>query len=111
MQVTDSRGVVVAVTNSEWRGLSIFRAPLNPECESSTDPLAECQSEVLDEPAGWAQPDFDDSTWTLATEYTAEEVRPKEGYTQVTWDSTARLIWADDLNVDNTILWRYTVTG
>lgn len=111
LQVIDSRGAVVAVTNSEWRGLSIFRAPLNPECESSTDPLAECQSEVLDEPTGWAEPDFDDSNWALATEYTAEEVRPKEGYTQVTWDSSARLIWADDLNVDNTILWRYTVKG
>jgi len=111
LQVTDPRGVVVAVTNSEWRGLSIFRAPLNPECASSTDPLAECENEILEEPTGWAQPDFDDSTWAQATEYTAEEVRPKEGYTQVTWDPTARLIWADDLNVDNTILWRYTVTG
>jgi hypothetical protein len=111
LQVTDSSGAVVAATSSDWRGLSIFRAPLNTDCESSSDPLADCESEILPEPAGWAEPGFDDSGWSPATEYTEAEVQAKDGYTQVTWDATAKLIWADDLNVDNTILWRYTVTG
>lgn len=111
LQITDSSGAVVAATNSDWRGLSIFRAPLNTECESSTDPLAECENEILAEPDGWAEPGFDDSGWSPATEYTEAEVQAKDGYTQVTWDAAAKLIWADDLNVDNTILWRYTVTG
>ncbi len=111
LQVTDSSGAVVAATSSDWRGLSIFRAPLNTDCESSADPLADCESEILPEPAGWAEPDFDDSDWSPATEYTEAEVQAKDGYTQVSWDATAKLIWADDLNVDNTILWRYTVTG
>ena len=109
LQIRDSEGEVVAVTDSGWRGLSIFRAPLNIECESSADPLAECESEIIPEPAGWAEPDFDDSDWSSAIEYTADEVQAKDGYTQVSWDASARIIWADDLNVDNTILWRFTV--
>ncbi len=109
-QITDnSTGEVVAVTDGTWQGLAIQRAPLNTECESSSDPATECQSESLDEPDGWTDAAYDDGDWEAATVYTAEEVQPKEGYDQIAWDAGAQLIWTSDLNVDNTILWRVTV--
>jgi hypothetical protein len=111
VQIKDSSGAVIAATDSTWRGLSIFRAPLNEDCVSSSDPLSACQSEVTPEPEAWTSPDFDDSTWSPAVEYTEGEVNAKDGYTQITWDQSAHLIWASDLHIDNTILWRYTITG
>ncbi len=44
-------------------------------------------------------------------EWSAGDVTPKDGYDEITWDDTARLIWGDDLNVVNTILVRTVVTG
>jgi hypothetical protein len=109
-QITDNvTGEVVAVTDGSWQGLAIQRAPLNTECESSSDPATECQSESLDEPDGWTDADHDDDDWEAATVYTADQVQPKEGYDQIAWDADAQLIWTSDLNVDNTILWRVTV--
>jgi hypothetical protein len=109
VQVTDTAtGEVVAASNSDWTGLVIHTAPTNPECESSSDPEAECENDISTEPDGWADPDFDDSSWTAATTYTADEVGAKEGYDDVDWDSSASLIWSDDLETDNTILWRTT---
>lgn len=110
VQVTNTEtGEVVAGSGDTWRGLVIHTAPTNPECEQSSDPAAECESDITDEPAGWADPDFDDSSWAVATTYTAEEVGAKEGYDEIRWDPTAALIWSGDLETDNTILWRATV--
>ncbi|MEI6497811.1 MAG: PEBP family protein, partial [Actinomycetota bacterium] len=111
-QFTDtSTGKVVATTSTAWKGLVIFRAPLNTDCVKSTDPLTACQHEILSEPDGWTSPTFDDSAWVAATEFTAAEVGPKEGYDTITWVPDAKLIWSSDLKVDNTILWRVTVPG
>jgi len=110
MQVREkASGRVVAVTSPEWRGLVIQRAPLNPECVSSSQPQADCQSTTLVEPPGWRSPEFDDSQWPTATVYTADQVGVKEGYEAIAWDGTASLIWGPDLKLDNTILWRFTV--
>jgi len=110
-QFTDtSTGEIVAVTNGDWRGLVIQTAPLNSECEKSTNPNTECQFENLDEPADWTSSNFDDSTWQPATVYTADEVGVKEGYETITWDANAELIWGSNLNTNNTILWRLTIT-
>jgi hypothetical protein len=110
-QITDTRtGEVVARTNGTWRGLVIHAAPTNTECESSADPDVDCQFVIVDEPAGWIDAEFDDSAWLAATEYTAEEVGAKDGYNEVAWAPEAKLIWSSDLKVDNTILWRVTVT-
>ena len=38
-------------------------------------------------------------------------MRPKDGYTTIQWDDSARLIWGSDLKLDNTILLRLTVTA
>jgi hypothetical protein len=70
-----------AVTNSEWRGFVIQTAPLNVKCEKSAD-------------------------WANATSYLADAVGVKDGYNEITWDSTAEIIWGSNLNTNNTILWR-----
>ena len=111
-QITDtSTGKVVATTTTGWRGLVVHRAPLNTDCLSSANPSTDCQHEITPEPADWTSPTFDDSAWTAAIQYTAVEVGPKEGYDTITWSPAAALIWSGDLKIDNTILWRATVTA
>lgn len=110
-QITDlSTGEVVAATDADWRSLVVQRAPLNTDCADDPDPDETCEFATVDIPADWTSPGFDDSAWVPATEWTAAEVSPKEGYDEITWDSTARLIWGTDLEVDNTILLRATVS-
>ncbi len=111
-QITDtSTGKVVATTTTGWRGLVVHRAPLNADCLSSADPSTDCQHEITPEPTDWTSPTFDDSAWTAAIQYTAAEVGPKDGYDTITWSPAAELIWSGDLKIDNTILWRATVTA
>ncbi len=110
LQVTDtSSGDVVAVTNDAWRALVIDQAPLNPECESSSDPLRDCQSSVVEAPDGWTEVDFDDSDWASATIWSEADVAPKDGYDEIAWDGSAELVWGPDLEVDNTVLLRVTI--
>jgi len=112
MQVREkASGRVVAATSPQWRGLVIQQAPLNPDCVGSSQPLVDCQSLNLVEPAEWTSPGFDDSKWPTATVYTADQVGVKDGYEAISWDASAQLIWGPDLKLDNTILWRYTVAG
>ena len=69
-QFTDTTtGNVVATTSSAWKGLVIFRAPLNADCVTSLDPATTCMHEILPEPTGWTSPSFDDSSWVAAREY------------------------------------------
>ncbi len=109
-QISETQsGEIVATTSEEWRGLVIHKAPLNPECEKSSQPLKECEASIAEEPADWQAKDFDDSSWATATVYTEEQIGAKFGYNDIAWDDSAKLIWADDLKTDNTILWRYQV--
>lgn len=111
-QITDTAtGQVVAATNSSWSVLVVHRAPLNTECEKDADPNATCLFEITDTPGGWVGPTFDATAWGAATEWTAAEVRPKDGYDQISWNESARLVWGADLEVDNTVLLRTTVSG
>ncbi|TDT18175.1 hypothetical protein BDK89_3792 [Ilumatobacter fluminis] len=111
-QVTDAAtGEVVAVTDDAWTALVVHRAPLNTDCEDDPVPDDTCEFEITETPEGWADADFDDSEWSDATEWSADAVNPKDGYGDIAWDSDAQFIWGADLEVDNTILLRYTVTG
>ncbi len=112
VQITDkATGSVVIATSSAWKGLVVQTAPLNPECEKSTDPTSECRFEQLDEPTDWQSPTFDPSAWTSATEYTAAEVGTKDGYDSILWDASAHLVWGSNLKTQNTILWRAPTVG
>lgn len=109
-QITDSAtGQVVAVTSSDWKTFVAHRAPLNPECEQDVDPDATCEYEINTVDSAWAAPTYDDAGWNTATEWSETAVSPKDGYNQVTWDPSAKLIWGTDLEVDNTVLLRTTV--
>ena len=111
-QITDTAtSQIVAVTSSDWRGLAIHRAPLNTECATSSSPDTDCEYESIAEPDGWMTAEFDDAAWVAANTYSADEVGAKDGYNEVDWDTNAALIWTSDLQVDNTILWRFTVAA
>lgn len=111
-QITDdSTDKVIVATSSEWQALVIQRAPLNTGCEKDPDPDATCQFKSLEAPDQWTEASFDDSGWGTATEWSAADVGPKEGYDEITWDPSAALIWGSDLKVDNTVLLRFTTSG
>ena len=85
-QITDqSSGEVITVTDSNWKALVVHRAPLNPACERDVDPDATCEVEIIDAPDDWTAANFDDSTWTAATEWTEADVDPKDGYDEISW--------------------------
>ena len=52
---------------------------------------------------------FDDSEWPHAIVHSARAVQPRRGYDRVTWDDTAKLIWGEDLEIDNTVLCRFQI--
>ena len=109
-QVTDTAtGEVVATTTSGWGALVVQEAPLNTECVDDPDPDATCEFNSIDPPAGWTDADFDDGAWAVATEWSSQEVSPKDGYDEITWAEDARFVWGSDLEVDNTVLLRFTV--
>ena len=112
VQITDTTtGKIVAATDATWRGLVIHAAPLNADCEKSPAPDKTCTSRIAEEPTGWRSAAFDDSNWPLATVYSEQAVGVKQGYLAIKWDPSAKLIWSRDLKIDNTILWRKTITS
>ena len=112
-QFTDSAtGAVLAVTDANWRCLSVHEAPLDRACEDEADPtpgVGPCRFRSAPVPEGWMSPGFDDSDWPRATEFSAAAVRPKGGYDRIAWHDGARLIWSADLETHNTLLCRLTV--
>ena len=105
-------GELIAVTDSNWAGLVIHMAPLDESCAKQSNPVAgtaPCGFTKLEEPSGWKLLGFDDSLWAKATIYSAQQVGPKQGYDEISWNPAAKLIWGPDLKKDNTILYRLTV--
>ncbi len=113
MQLTDmNTGEIVAVSSADWSCTVIHEAPLDKSCASQSNPTAgtaPCEFTDLGEPVGWKSPDFDDSSWTATTLYSANDVRPKDGYEQIRWDADAEFIWGPDLETNNTVLCRALV--
>lgn len=78
-QITDdATREIVAVTDASWSALAEQRAPLNTECERDADPEATCEFEQI--------------------------ATPKDGYNEISWDPSTKLIWGSDLEIDNIIL-------
>ncbi len=110
MQVKDAHsGDIVAVSGSQWRCKAIHIAPLNKSCEKSSNPAQDCQANIIDEPANWKSVGFNHKAWPQAIEYSESAVSPKMGYDRINWDSSAKLIWTQDLETDNTLLCSYTI--
>jgi hypothetical protein len=110
VQITDAAtGEVITVTDDSWATLVIHRAPLNTDCERDPDPDTTCLSEILGAPEDWTAAVFDDSEWVAATVWAEADVGPKDGYDQIDWDESARLVWGSDLEVDNAVLLRTVI--
>lgn len=102
---------LVAVTDGSWKVLVQNIAPLNPDCEKSSAPDLDCKFKLNPVPATWASPTFKDAAWGSATVYTATEVSPKDGYSNILWSTAAKFIWGNDLKLDNTIYLRKKITS
>ena len=86
------------VTNANWKAKCYFKGPLNRDVTHPT-----VAHTVI--PANWFAVDFDDHDWVNATTYTEERVNPKEPYYQADFKG-AQFIWSDDLDLDNTVIFR-----
>jgi len=113
MQVTEmNTNKVIAVSNKNMKCMVVHKAPLNKSCKNSSSPqagISPCEYKVIEEPLGWKKSGFDDSSWNSAVEHSKRSVRPKGGYDNINWSSNAKLIWSEDLELDNTVLCRVTV--
>jgi phosphatidylethanolamine-binding protein (PEBP) family uncharacterized protein len=111
-QIRDlSTNKVIAATDTSWKTLVINKAPLNPECVSSANPIVDCKYLNTNTPSNWSTNSFKDTVWKSATSYTKEEVGVKDGYLDISWSNTAGLIWSSDLKLDNTVLIRKTISA
>lgn len=111
-QFKDANSDVLGVTDASWRCLIAQYAPIDTTCEDAGDPqvgVGACASETQVVPADWTSVDFDDSDWASATVHSERDVGPKDGYDAISWDSSAELIWGDDLERDNIVLCRAVI--
>lgn len=112
LQIRDlTTNQIVGYTDSSWKSLVIYKAPLNPECFSSKSPLTDCRSSTIKPATNWYSSSFKDSSWTSATEFSKEEVGVKDGFFNIAWSNSSKLIWAKDLKLDNTILFRKVISA
>ena len=89
------------VSNATWKVKCYSKGPLNRDTEH---PLVA----VSDIPADWFSAGFDDSAWSLATEYPDERIRPDGNFNADDF-AGAKFIWSDDLDLDNTVIFRTRV--
>lgn len=104
---------ILAATDKTMRCLVVHRAPLDRGCADETNPVAgqgACNFSETAPPQNWTASDFDDSSWPMSVEHSAAEVSPKDGYDEITWDQSAKLVWSEDLVQDNTLLCRMTIS-
>jgi len=114
MQLTDTdTGKIAAVSGTALKCLVIHKAPANKSCASQLNPTTAANScglpTIIAEPSNWKSSGFDTTGWTTPTTYTTTQVGVKEGYYDIVWQPSARLIWGSDLQVDNTLLCKVTV--
>ncbi|MCW8833941.1 MAG: YHYH protein, partial [Colwellia sp.] len=113
-QITDTQNnQVIAVSNDDWKCEVLHQAPLDKSCESELSPIAgvaPCNFLSSEEPTNWKDNSFDDTYWDYATTHSEADVSPKDGYDEIYWHESARLIWGADLETDNTLICRISVT-
>jgi hypothetical protein len=91
------------VTDAKWKAKSYFKGPLNGDVKNP-------KVEHTPLPANWFAVDFDDSKWAQATEYTEQRVNPKESFLKARESfAGAKFIWSDNLDLDNTVVFRTRV--
>lgn len=130
VHVRNSNGETVTRTDGSWRAQTFYIGPLKSRSclkldgssrDSSACDIADAQDGASFSaahwslPPGWSAPDFDDSTWPMASTYSNETVgvRNKPGFTNFpdvfdTYGSDAQFIWSSNLVLDNLVLIRKT---
>lgn len=104
----------LGVTDEKMRCLVVHRAPLDRACAREKNPIegqGVCSFSKTTIPENWTAANFDDSSWPMAVEHSVQDVRPKDGYDEITWDKSAKIIWSEDLVLDNTLLCRMTISN
>jgi len=91
------------VTSKAWKAKNFFHGPIGGDVNNP-------RVKHLPIPKNWHAPDFDDSSWSQAKEYTEDEIGPKEPFYQHDFKG-AKFIWSDDLKLDNTVIFRFQVDG
>lgn len=107
-------GKLLAVTDRDWRCLTVQAAPANASCADERKPdvtKTNCAPVRATVASDWMAPGFDDSAWPKASLHSARDVGPKGGYDRIDWDQSAKLIWGPDLKKDNILFCRLTVGG
>jgi hypothetical protein len=89
------------VTSKSWKAKKFSWGPLDRDTKKP-------RVENLPVPENWFAVDFDDRDWQAATEYTEEQVSPKKPFHEHDF-SGAKFIWTDDIELDNTVLFRHVV--
>ena len=91
------------VTNSKWKAKKFSWGPIDRDIKKP-------RVQNLPIPENWFATDFDDSQWTVAQEYTEQDVGPKQPYFEHDFNG-AKFVWTDDLELDNTVIFRHVVTS
>ena len=86
------------VSNGSWKAKSFFHGPVKGDTSHPT-----VRREEL--PDRWWAVDFDDRSWPAAKEFSKTEVDPKPVFREHDFTGAA-FIWADDLALDNTVIFR-----
>lgn len=89
------------VTNATWKAKAFSHGPIDHDTKNP-------KVRNLPIPAGWYETDFDDKSWGFAKEYSQQQVGPKEPFFEHDF-SGAKFIWTDDLELDNTVIFRHRV--
>lgn len=89
------------VTDARWKAKSFSKGPINGDTKNP-------RVENTPIPENWYAVDFDDSSWGKAKEYTTEQVGPKQPFFEHDF-AGAKFIWSDDIELDNTVLFRHVV--
>jgi len=89
------------VTNAKWKAKVFSSGPIGRDTKNpkvKTEPL----------PADWFAIGFDDSSWSNATEYTHEQVGPKQVFNDYDFEGS-KFIWSGDIELDNVVAFRHVV--
>ncbi len=89
------------VTNHTWKAKSFSWGPVNRD-------TAKPRVESLPIPENWFAVDFNDQQWESATEYSQEQVGPKQPFFEHDF-ANAKFIWTKDIELDNIVIFRHRV--
>ena len=93
------------VTNAKWKAKwKAKRFSWGPIDRDTKNPRVE----NLPIPENWFAVNFDDSQWGFAKEFAEEQVGPKQPYFEHDFKG-AKFIWTDDIELDNTVVFRHVV--